>query len=471
VRQVQLEALAPHRLERLIGPARTERFEAAAAGARELLGGRRVLNVNSTATGGGVAELLQTLLTYALGVGVDAEWVVVDGTPEFFEITKRLHNHLYGGGGDGGPLGERARRSYEATLDQNADALRSRIRPSDIVILHDPQTAGLTGVVRDAGAVVVWRCHVGRDTSNAHTDKGWAFLRPYVEAADWCVFSRAAFAPSWIDRSRTSVIPPSIDPFSSKNEELTDPDVRSVLQQAGLVAADGAGPGVPTARRAPGRLERGADLLETGPAPTFDTPLVVQVSRWDRMKDMTGVLHGFVDHVVGHADAHLMLVGPEAHGVEDDPEGGAALAECVEAWRQLPAAARRRVHLAVLPVEDQHRHALMVNAIQRRASVMTQKSLAEGFGLTVTEAMWKRRPTVASGVGGIADQIRDHREGLLVDDPTDLATFGRAVRRLLDDRALASSLADAARQRVFEEYLADRHLEQYAELFAALGRR
>jgi trehalose synthase len=470
VRQVELEPLAPHRLEALVGPARTEQFQAAAAAARELLAGRRVLNVNSTATGGGVAELLQTLLTYALGVGVKAEWAVIDGNPPFFEVTKRLHNHLYGTPGDGGPLGDAARGPYEATLAENTDGLRSLINPSDIVVLHDPQTAGLAAVAREAGAVVVWRCHVGRDTANPYTDEGWAFLRPYIEAAHAYVFSRAAFIPDWIEPARAVVIPPSIDPFSSKNEELAPDQVRSVLQYAGVLAGDG-DPRITFTRRdgSTGRLQRRAHLLDAGPPPDADTPLVVQVSRWDRMKDMPGVLRGFVEHVAGGRDAHLMLVGPDVRGVEDDPEGGAVQAECVEAWRQLPSEVARQVHLVCLPMVDPDEQAVIVNALQRHASVVTQKSLAEGFGLTVTEAMWKRRPMVASRVGGIGDQIRDGVEGLLIEDPEDLAAFGRAVALLLDDDALAASLADAAHQRVFDEYLGDLHLERYGELFAALS--
>jgi len=269
------------------------------------------------------------------------------------------------------------------------------------------------------------------------------------------------------------VIPPSIDPFSSKNEELPEPDVAAILQHAGLVAGAVAAANVTFTRRdgTTGRLVRRATLLDTGPAPGADVPLVVQISRWDRMKDMPGVLRGFVEYVDRASDAHLMLVGPDVRGVEDDPEGGEVLDECVEAWRQLPPEAARRVHLACLPMEDPDEQAVIVNALQRHASVVAQKSLAEGFGLTVTEAMWKRRPMVASRVGGIGDQIRDHEEGLLIDDPRDLAAFGRAVTLLLEDRGLAASLADAAHERVFDEYLADTHLERYAELFSDLARR
>ena len=154
--EVEVQAIDPSRLETLIGPDRAARFEAAAAAARSLLEGRRVVNVNSTATGGGVAELLQTLLAYVRGVGVDARWVVIEGDAEFFEVTKRLHNHLYGSRGDGGPLGPEEHSRYLRTMHENAGELLSFIRPDDVVILHDPQTAGLTASVHTAAARVVW---------------------------------------------------------------------------------------------------------------------------------------------------------------------------------------------------------------------------------------------------------------------------------------------------------------------------
>jgi trehalose synthase len=216
-----------------------------------------------------------------------------------------------------------------------------------------------------------------------------------------------------------------------------------------------------------GEVTRRARVLLTGPPPDADTPLVLQVSRWDRMKDMIGVMDGFVRHVDGIADAHLMLAGPSVAGVADDPEGGAVLAECMERWHELPLEQRDRVHLACLPMHDPDENATIVNALQRHAAVVAQKSIAEGFGLTVLEAMWKSRPVVATRVGGIADQIVDGEHGLLVDDPLDLAGFGAAVRTTLEDRSMAVRLGELARQRVRTEFLGDRHLEQWGELFIA----
>jgi len=469
VRNVDVQALDPELLKALIGPQRAERFEQSAARARALLSGRRVINVNSTANGGGVAELLRTLLAYARGTGIDAQWLVIDADGGFFEITKRIHNRLYGAEGDGGPLGPAERARYDAVMRGNAPELPTLAR-GDIVILHDPQTAGLARAVRATGATVVWRCHVGRDVPNAFTAEGWDFVRPYVEDVDAFVFSRAEFAPSWVDRGSLHVIPPSIDPFSAKNQPLDADAVNGILQYVGLVGGRADPPNVPFFRRdgSPGWIERRVDLLHTGPPPPPQAPLVVQASRWDRIKDMAGVLRGFAEHLDG-SDAHLALVGPAVHGVDDDPEAGPVLDDCVRVWRELPEALRARVHLACVPMQDPDEAAMVVNALQRHARVVTQKSLAEGFGLTVTEAMWKRRPIVASRVGGIVDQISDGEHGLLIDDPCDLDAFGRAVRRLLEDQPLADRLAHAAYQRAYEEFLGDRHLERYADLFGSVG--
>lgn len=468
--EVEVQSLDPQRLEELIGPERAARFETSAAAARSLLAGRRVVNVNSTATGGGVAELLQTLLAYVRGVGVDARWVVIEGGAEFFEVTKRLHNHLYGSRGDGGPLASEEHARYQHTMQENAGELLSFIRPDDIVILHDPQTAGLTASVQAAAARVVWRCHVGRDTPNHATELGWSFLRPYLEPVDAFVFTRTDFAPDWVERDRLHVITPSIDPFGAKNGPLSPPEARAILQYVGLLGGDGDAALATFRRRdgSPGRVDRRVDILQTGPPPDPETPLVVQLSRWDRIKDMEGVLRAFADHVDREFGAHLMLVGPAVHGVTDDPEGGEVLDECIEAWRALPQSSRTRIHLACVPMHDPDEAAVIVNALQRHATVVTQKSLAEGFGLTVVEAMWKRRPVVASRVGGIVDQIVDGKHGLLIDDPSDLAGFGAAINRLLADESFAARIGANAYERAHREFLGDSHLENYAALFASM---
>jgi trehalose synthase len=209
-------------------------------------------------------------------------------------------------------------------------------------------------------------------------------------------------------------------------------------------------------------------MFQDEPVPD-DARLITQVSRWDRLKDPIGVLRGFVEHLPD-MDAHLLLAGPSVAAVADDPEGAEVLAEVDAYRRELDPAVRRRVHMAALPMDDIQENAAIVNAIQRRSDVVVQKSLAEGFGLTVAEAMWKSRPVVATRAGGIQDQIVDGRSGVLLDDPHDLATMGAALRRLLGDPAYARRLGEAARRRVEEHFLGTRSLIQYEQLLADLLR-
>jgi trehalose synthase len=470
--EVEVQAIDAAKLEPLIGAERMARFEQAAKVTRETLGGGSVLNVNSTGAGGGVAEMLQTLLSYARGAGIDARWLVIDGDPAFFAITKRIHNGLYGSPGDGGDFGPVEQRHYEDVLHANADQLLADIRPGDVVLIHDPQPAALVTAAKSAGARVVWRCHVGIDRPNEWSERAWEFLRPYLSDADAIVVSRLAFAPPWADPERVHIIPPSIDPFSAKNQPISMNDARAALSYVGLL--EGASDTPPTVRftrrdGSGGRINRHADILQTGPPPPADVPLVVQISRWDRMKDMPGVMNGFVDHVDPALGAHLLLCGPVVTGVADDPEAAEVLAECVAKSQELPDVVRSRVHLACLPMDDPDENAAIVNAIQRHASVVVQKSCAEGFGLTVAEAMWKHQAVVASAVGGITDQIENGTHGLLIDDPADLRAFGAAVESLLEDRAEAARLGDNAHQRVIDEFVGDRHLEQYGALFQQLA--
>lgn len=463
LREVDVPALSLTRLAPVIGPDRHAALVDAARRTRRRLGDRVVWNVNSTASGGGVAEMLQVIVGYTRGEGLDVRWLVIEGDPEFFAITKRIHNRIHGSAGDGGPLGGREASHYAAVLAANAGPLLERVRPGDVVILHDPQTAGLAAAVRSAGASVVWRCHIGADRDNEHTAAAWRFLEPHVAAAHAFVFSRQAYVPSWLPAERVAVIPPSIDPLSPKNQPLPDEVVHRIVRRVGLLPPGETAP-TPFLRRdgTTGEIRHVALTLSAGP-PGPDAPLVVQVSRWDRLKDMAGVLCGFADRVVPNTDAHLALVGPSVAGVADDPEGAEVLAECAARWEALPDATRSRIHLVTLPMDDVDENAAMVNAIQRHATVAVQKSLAEGFGLTVAEAMWKGRPVVASAIGGIVDQVVPGT-GVLLDDPTDLDAFGDAVAKLLGDPDALARYGAAAKAQVLENFAGDLHLLRYADL-------
>lgn len=458
-----IDALAP-----LLGPERFRSLHDEAALVLERIDGRQVWNINSTASGGGVAEMLAVVLAYVLGIGVPGSWLVLDGSPEFFDLTKRLHNRLHGVAGDAGSLGPAEHQTFRQVSRRNAEEFLQCVRPGEFVILHDPQTAGLIEPLVASGATVIWRCHVGRDESNDFTEQAWSFLRPYLQDAQAYVFSRRDYVPDFLDPARVSVIPPAIDPFATKNRTMEPEMCRSVLSAAGLLAAE---PEVEPLYPASGGDQRPitsrAMVLCEGGLPGPDDPLVVQVSRWDRLKDMAGVLAGFVDYVV-HPRARLVLAGPDVSGVTDDPEGQRVLDECTRAWHELPPEARRRVCLTSLPMKDTAENAWIVNALQRHAYLVVQKSLVEGFGLTVAEAMWKGRPVVASAVGGLQDQVVDGVTGRLIRNPADLAEFGAAVQALLDQPEVAERQGRAGYERCLAEFLPDRHLLQWGKLLRGL---
>jgi len=457
-------AIAPERFASVLAAGEYEALLDLISHAVRELHGKVIWNVNSTAKGGGVVEMLRPLLGYCRGAGVDARWAVISGGAEFFAITKRIHNRLHGFDGDGGPLGDAEREVYEQTLAPSARELAQLVHPQDVVILHDPQTAGLAAAVRETGATVMWRCHVGLDAANERAREAWEFLRRYVLDAHVFIFSRAGFAWEGLPRDRVSVIRPSIDAFSPKNAAQDRDQSLSIMASAGVLAD--AVSGYPTFTRSdgtPGRVERRAEMLEEEPL-VHDVPVVMQVSRWDLLKDPLGVLGAFTQHVARVSSAHLLLVGPSTAAVADDPEGAQVLDSVRAAWHELPAPIRRRVHLCSLPMDDVEENAAIVNALQRHADVVVQKSLAEGFGLTVAEAMWKQRPVVASRIGGIRDQIEDGRSGLLLRDPRDLEQVGAAISGLLADRERAQQIGLAAQRRVQEQFLGPHHLGRYFEV-------
>jgi trehalose synthase len=465
---VPVDILPYERFDEVVLERQRGHLEQAAARAREILGTRVIWNINSTATGGGVAEMLHSLLAYARGAGVDARWLLMEGDAEFFGLTKRLHHHFHGSHGDGGPLGPAERAVFDRVTQRNLAELGDEVQRGDIVVVHDPQPAGLVEPLVQRGAHVVWRSHIGVDAVNDAVAEGWEFLVPYVAPADAIVFTREAYVPEVLRGHDYRVIPPSIDAFSAKNQHLSPADVRAILAVTGIIASDGDGrpqflrrDGTTATVMMTAAVERDAPLRG-------HEPVVLQVSRWDPLKDPVGVLRGFAQGVAPATDAHLVLAGPDPAEVTDDPEGARVYGDCVEARRALPEDVRARVHLANLSMHDAEENAAVVNALQRHASVVVQKSLAEGFGLTVAEAMWKARPVVATRVGGMQDQIEDGVDGLLLDDGRDLDGFAERVRLLLLDRGPAQLMGRRAQERVRAEFLGARHLIQYMELFGDL---
>lgn len=460
--------VAPRSLDRLasvLGDDGATFVRESAARARDRLEGRIVWNVNTTAQGGGVAEMLHSLVAYARATGVDVQWVVFGAEADFYRVTKRLHNHLHGYQGDGGPLGEAERAIYAAASAEGGRDLARLVRPGDLVILHDPQTAGLAEPLVALGARVVWRSHIGADRPNDTVRGAWRFLLPYVTRTEAQVFSRAEYVWEGLDPARIQIIEPSIDPLTAKNHELTPNEVLEILRSAGIVEGDAPAAQFLRTDGTPGRIDHMATL--TGTRLPVDAPAVTQVSRWDHLKDPLGIIDGF-SRIAGRESAtHLVLAGPDPTAVTDDPEGLGVFRECVARWHELAPGVRERTHLVLLPMVDPDENAIIVNALQRWSTVVVQKSVAEGFGLTVSEAMWKARPVVASRVGGIQDQIVDGVSGVLV-DPHGLIAFGEAVLDLVEDPDRAGRIGAAAQERVRGHFLSAQHLVRYLDLFEGL---
>lgn len=372
------------------------------------LEGRDIQMVNSTAVGGGVAEILNRLVPLAQELGVSIRWDVIAGGAHFFEITKAFHNALQGGAYEAQP------EDFEIFLAYN-ERNRSRLRlDAEITVIHDPQPVALINARQNHSGHWIWRCHIDLSRPNPAV---WKFLETYVHRYDGAIFSSPEF-------TRQLPIPqyllyPSIDPLADKNRELEPEFVRGVLEKFGID---------------PGR------------------PILAQISRFDRWKDPVGVIRAY-RIVKRYFDCQLVLAGG---GATDDPEGGAVLAEVREAGSGDPD-----IHILELPPWSP----LEINALQRGATIVIQKSLREGFGLTVTEALWKKKPVVASAVGGIPSQVIHKHTGLLA-----LSVEGTAyqIRFLLSHPDIAEKLGSQGHEHVREQFLITANLRRYLTLFLHL---
>ncbi|KOX16383.1 hypothetical protein ADK67_40175 [Saccharothrix sp. NRRL B-16348] len=389
-------------------------------------------------------------------LGLPVGWLIADAEPAFFQLTKRIHHGLHGRVDHA--FTEHDARLYEVSTTRSAAQLAEFVRPGDLVVLHDPQTVGLAPHLVAGGVKVAWRCHIGTRANVPAVAATWAFLRRYVEAAPRCVFTVADYAPGYLAPGRVTVITPSIDPESPKNRHLSQAECVELLAGIGLLRSPDLATGAPNQGDDPVGY-----VVQDQPLPE-GVPVVTQVSRWDPLKDLAGVLRAFAEGIAPHSPAHLLFAGPDPADIPDDPEGAGVFAQLRALRQALPAEIRRRVHLAVLTLRHQTANALAVNAIQRYSTVVVQKSLEEGFGLTATEAMWKSRPIVASAVGGLLTQLTHGAQGLLV-EPDDLTGFADAVSGLLANPVRAAELGAAAHRRCREEFLAERESADYLALY------
>ncbi len=457
-----------------------------AAGAAERFRGRTLWMINSTAQGGGVAEMLPTMVTLLEELGIRTRWFVIESSePDFFRLTKRLHNLIHG---EGDPdLGDAARRLYEGINADNACTLVPLVRDGDVVVVHDPQPMPLGEMVRrELDVRTIWRCHIGLDVSNAATDAAWSFLEPYARHYDAAVFSAPEYVPAYL-RDRARIIYPAIDPLSQKNRELNLHTVVGVLANAALTVAPGpvVQPPFPdNARRlqADGRWSPAVLPEDIG---LLIRPIVTQISRWDRLKGWLPLLRGFAalkERIYTSRNdrppqehrrlRHLRLVmaGPDPASIQDDPEGLEVIEELRGAYVALDDELRGDVAMLALPMQNPDHNALMVNAIQRASTVVVQNSLREGFGLTITEAMWKRVPVLSNRRAvGPRQQIRHGEDGWLIDDPEDPDQIADALDILLNQRHQRAALGRTAQRRAHDDFMVFSQLGRWLDLLDAIG--
>lgn len=369
------------------------------------LRGKRILNVNSTAVGGGVAEILNRMVPLLRELGLDVRWDVIKGGEEYFEVTKKFHNALHGGRVD---IGE---KDFEIFMETSRKNLEEMDTSGDIIFIHDPQPIVL--VRKRADNKWIWRCHI--DLSDPK-QKVWRFLKEFVVQYDAAVFSAPAFSRKL--PIRQFLIAPSIDPLSDKNRELPQEVIDGVLDKYGLPK---------------------------------DKPIITQISRFDRLKDPLGIIATY-RLVKKHIDCRLLLAGGTA---TDDPEGQKVFEAVMESANGDPD-----IHILAMSQND-----LEINALQRASTVILQKSLKEGFGLTVSEALWKAKPVVASNVGGIPLQIKHKYSGLLCYS-AEGAAF--AVKQFLSSPEYARKIGENGHEHVKNNFLITRHLRDYMLLFLSL---
>ncbi|MDD2752219.1 MAG: glycosyltransferase [Candidatus Omnitrophica bacterium] len=371
----------------------------------ERLKGKVVQHINSTPVGGGVAEILNRMVPMLVDLGVDTKWDVIKGGEQFFNVTKKFHNTLHG------RAEEITQKDFEIFLETSQENIKNVNTYGDIVFIHDPQPIAL--IKKKAANKWIWRCHI--DVSNPN-ERVWGFLMDFIVNYDSAVFSAPSFSRKL--PIRQFLIPPSIDPLSDKNKELPPETITAVLEKYGIKK---------------------------------NKPIITQISRFDRLKDPLGVIAAYLQ-VKKYINCQLILAGGTA---ADDPEGQKVLDEARE-----KAKADEDIHILLLPQND-----IEVNALQRASDVIVQKSIREGFGLTVAEALWKAKPVVASNVGGIPLQIKHKYSGLLCHS-VDGASF--SIKQLLSSPAYARKLGENGREHIKNNFLITRHLRDYMLLFLSL---
>lgn len=448
------------------------------------LRGRTVWMVNSTEQGGGVAEMLPTMVGLLRDLGIACQWAVIESNEDgFFPLTKRLHNLIHGAGDPA--LGDEDRALFERVTAWNAEWLDREVEPGDFLIVHDPQPIGLPAFMETEDLIEVWRCHIGLDEENEATRSVWNFLEPYAADYRHAVFSAPEYIPDFFAR-RASIVHPSIDPLSHKNRELSLHKLVGILSESALAVSPG--PRLhppyehPAKRLEPdGTLQPASGREDIG---LLTRPIVTQISRWDALKGFSPLMRAFASLkrrlFTGElpADsltrrrldiARLVLAGPDPASIQDDPEATEVFEELKAAYLDLEPSIQDDIAIVALPMVSLEENALMVNALQRASSIVVQNSIREGFGLTITEAMWKHVPILSNARAcGPRQQVRDGLDGRMVEDPEDEEALAEAISSMLDDPLARDAWGRSSQRRVHQEFLVFSQLRAWFRLIEHL---
>jgi trehalose synthase len=457
-------------------------FRAEAERLAPALHGRTIWMVNSTAEGGGVAEILPAQIALLRRVGMDVRWAVLESSqPQFFQFTKRIHNLIHASPEKHPTTADR--ELYEQVNRREADALAAVVKPDDILVVHDPQPLGLGAFLKEKlGVRTIWRCHIGVDEQTDATRAAWEFLRPWACTYDAVVFTLPEYVPDFL-RAKATIIHPSIDPLSHKNRDLSLHALVGIMSDADLVRSQWPLVRPPFEHRAR-RLQPDGSFVAADQSDDIGLlarPIVTQVSRWDRLKGFLPLLQAFAllktqnINQPGRSErsqrrleiVRLVLAGPDPSGVSDDPEAVAVLQEIAAHYRELPEHVQRDVAIITLPMASRQQNALMVNTLQRASDIVVQNSLREGFGLTVAEAMWKRVAILGScTAAGVRFQVRDQLDGRLVDNPEDANALCAIMTEMLTDEKRLHEQGRNGQQRVHDEFLVFSELQRWLVLLS-----
>jgi trehalose synthase len=469
-------------------------LQSVASSTLPFLSGRRIWMVSSTAKGGGVAEIVPKEIRLLRDSGLHVEWLVMETVhQEFFALTKRIHNLIHGVGDP--RLGPEDRSLYDSVSRETATSLRDFISPGDLLYIHDPQPLGAGALLKaELGLPAIWRCHIGLDEETPTTAAAWEFLGPYVSAYDRVIFTSSEYVPAYAVK-RSKIIPPGIDPASYKNMELPHNTVVGILANSGLHRA-------PQPVVGPSWVHQAMRLAPDGtflPAAELEDlglgyrPMLLQVSRWDRLKGWLPLLKGFVKlkeaarrmdpaqdplHCRRLDLLRIVLAGPDPSGVQDDPEAGRVLEELKAEYMNLPSDLQSDVAILVLPMASRKENALMVNVLQRCATVVVQNSFQEGFGVTATEAMWKRVPVLGTRACGLRLQIGDDLGGRINPEPENPDAVAAYLDAMLRSHDARKRWGAAAQRRVYDDFLVFTEVRRILEVLSdtvqraeRLGRR